>query len=158
LIPILVLWIAPTVKTVIMNFELPSEVQDYLSRLDAFINEIILPLQRKDDNEHFFDHHREPSRTQWHNQGLPTENWENLLRRARALADQAGFYRFACPKEYGGSGTDSLNLYMCAIRYHLASHPVYGGGVSLANDLQTEHSVGGNNPFIIMLCHYGSVE
>ncbi|KAL6407391.1 acyl-CoA dehydrogenase [Ilyonectria robusta] len=141
-----------------MNFELPSEVQDYLSRLDAFINEKILPLQRKDDNERFFDHRREASRTQWNNQGLPEEDWEALLHQTKRLADEAGFYRFPCPKEYGGSGHTSLNLYMCAIRYHLASHPVYGGGVSLANDLQSEHSVVGNNPFVIMLHHYGTPE
>lgn len=47
---------------------------------------------------------------------------------------------------------------MCAIRYHLASHHVYEGGASLANDLQTEHSVVGNTPFVIMLYHYGSTE
>lgn len=139
-----------------MNFELPVEVQDYLSRLDTFINETILPLQRKDDNERFFDHRREDSRTQWTNQGLPTEEWERLLRQAKSLADEAGFYRFACPEEYGGSGCASLNLHMCAIRYHLSSHAVYGGGVSLANDLQNEHSVVGNNPFVIMIHHYGT--
>ncbi|EXJ71191.1 acyl-CoA dehydrogenase [Cladophialophora psammophila CBS 110553] len=141
-----------------MNFELPSEVRDYLSRLDRFINDTILPLQRTNDNDRFFDHRREASRTQWTNHGLPTEDWENLLSRAKQLSDRAGFYRFACPKEYGGSGNASLNLYMCAIRYHLTSHPVYGGGVSLANDLQSEHSVVGNNPFIIMIYHYGTPE
>jgi alkylation response protein AidB-like acyl-CoA dehydrogenase len=141
-----------------MNFELPTEVTGYLARLDAFINTTILPLQHRDDNNRFFDHRRESSRTQWDNQGLPTGDWETLLQQARTLADEAGFYRFACPKEYGGSGTTSLNLYMCAIRYHLAAHLVYGGGVSLANDLQNEHSVVGNNPFIIMLYHYGTPE
>lgn len=141
-----------------MNFELPTEVKDYLTSLDAFIEKSILPLQHKDDNNRFFDHRRESSRTQWNNQGLPTDEWEKLLQQASALADQAGFYRFACPKEYGGSGTASLNLYMCAIRYHLASHPIYGGGVGLANDLQNEHSVVGNNPFVIMLYHYGTPE
>ncbi|KAL4802554.1 acyl-CoA dehydrogenase/oxidase [Aspergillus unguis] len=139
-----------------MDFELPAEVQDYLSRLDTFIETTILPLQRKDDNERFFDHRREASRTQWTNQGLPTKEWEQLLRKTKNLADEAGFYRFACPKEYGGSGSSMLNLYMCAIRYHLSSHPVYGGGVSLANDLQNEHSVVGNNPFLIMIYHYGT--
>ncbi|KAJ5661530.1 acyl-CoA dehydrogenase [Penicillium maclennaniae] len=139
-----------------MNFELPPDVREYLSRIDTFINDKILPLQHKDDNNRFFDHRREASRTQWNNQGLPTEEWEQLLRQAKALADQAGFYRFACPKEYGGSGSDSQNLYMCAIRYHLSSHPVYGGGLSLANDLQNEHSVVGNNPFVIMIYHYGT--
>ncbi|KAF9891536.1 hypothetical protein FE257_004003 [Aspergillus nanangensis] len=139
-----------------MNFELPSQVRDYLQRLDTFIIDTVLPLQCKNGNERFFDHRREASRTQWTNQGLPTEDWEQLLHQAKALADQAGFYRFACPREYGGSGSDALNLYMCAIRYHLSSHPVYGGGVSLANDLQNEHSVVGNNPFIIMIYHYGT--
>lgn len=86
-----------------MNFELPAEVQAFLSRLDSFINKTILPLQHKDDNNRFFDHRRESSRTQWDNKGLPTEAWDDLLRQAKTLADQAGFYRFACPPEYGGS-------------------------------------------------------
>lgn len=47
---------------------------------------------------------------------------------------------------------------MCAIRFHLASHPVYGGGVSLANDLQNEHSVVGNFPDVLMLHHFGNEE
>ncbi|KAL3301040.1 acyl-CoA dehydrogenase [Colletotrichum asianum] len=141
-----------------MNFELPQDVRDFLKRLDAFINDAILPLQYENDNNRFFDHHREASRTQWDNQGLPTEDWEALLDKAKRIADKAGFYRFACPKEYGGSCVKNLNLYMCAVRYHLASHPVYGGGVSLANDLQSEHSIVGNMPFMIMLHHYGTVE
>ena len=141
-----------------MNFELPAEVQDYLNRLDAFINKTILPLQHQGDNNRFFDHRRESSRTQWDNQGLPTDEWEQLLKTARQLADEAGFLQFASPKEYGGSGSASLNLHMCAIRHHLSSHPVYGGGVSLANDLQNEHSVVGNNPFVLMLYHYGTPE
>lgn len=47
---------------------------------------------------------------------------------------------------------------MTAIRFHLASHPVYGGGLGLANDLQNEHSVIGNFPDILMLHHFGSEE
>ncbi|KAF9878301.1 hypothetical protein CkaCkLH20_04339 [Colletotrichum karsti] len=141
-----------------MNFELPEEVQDYLKQIDSFIKDAILPLQHENDNDRFFDHRREASRTQWDNQGLPTEDWEALLDKTKKIADKAGFYCFACPKEYGGSGVKTLNLYMCAVRYHLASHPVYGGGVSLANDLQSEHSIVGNMPFILMLHHYGTAE
>lgn len=141
-----------------MNFELPLEVRDYLSQLDKFITRTMIPLQKKDDNERFFDHRREASRTQWNNQGLPTNEWESLLKQAKDLADQAGFYRFACPKEFGGSGNESLNLFMCTVRYHLSSHPVYGGGVSLANDLQSEHSMVGNLPFVILINHYGTPE
>lgn len=47
---------------------------------------------------------------------------------------------------------------MSAIRLHLASHPVYGGGVSLANDLQNEHSIVGNFPDVLMLHHFGNEE
>lgn len=139
-----------------MNFNPPAELQQYISQLDAFIQGTILPLQHKDDNNRFFDHRREPSRTQWDNQGLPTEDWENLLTQARTLADKAGFYRFPLPKAHGGQGHPDTNLWMCAIRFHLASHPVYGGGVSLANDLQNEHSVVGNFPDFLMMYHWGN--
>lgn len=141
-----------------MNFDLPADLQAYIKRIDAFIDDKILPLQHADGNNRFFDHRRESSRTQWDNGGLPTHDWEQLMTQAKRLSDEAGFFRFAYPKEYGGQGHPQTNIYMCAIRYHLASHPVYGGGVSLANDLQSEHSVVGNNPIVIMLHHYGTKE
>lgn len=47
---------------------------------------------------------------------------------------------------------------MSAIRYHLASHPVYGGGLGLANDLQNEHSIIGNFPDVLMIHHFGTEE
>lgn len=139
-----------------MNFALPDALQQHLAKLDAFVHQTILPLQHRNDNNRFFDHRREPSRTQWHNQGLPTPEWEALLDAARTLADEAGFFRFPIPVEYGGHGHPDTNLWMCAMRYHMASHPVYGGGVSLANDLQNEHSVVGNFPDLLMLHHWGS--
>ena len=135
-----------------MDFELPADLQEYISKLDAFINSEILPIQQ--DNIQFFDHRREPSRTQWDNGGLPTPEWEALMGRARSIADKAGFYRFPLPKQFGGQ--EGSNLWMCALRYHMASHPVYGGGVSLANDLQSEHSVVGNFPDFLMLYHWGN--
>lgn len=139
-----------------MNFDLPPDLVAYIAKIDKFIDSTILPLQHKDDNNRFFDHRRESSRTQWDNKGLPTPDWEALLVQARKLADEAGFYRFPIAKQFGGQEHPQLNLYMCAIRFHLASHPVYGGGVSLANDLQNEHSVVGNFPDILMLYHFGS--
>lgn len=137
-----------------MNFDLPADLQSYLAELDSFIHKQILPLQEK--NIQFFDHRREPSRTQWSNGGLPTPEWEDLLRQAWRIADAAGFFRFPLPKRLGGQGNKDTNLWMCAIRYHLASNAAYGGGVSLANDLQTEHSVVGNFPDLLMLEHWGS--
>lgn len=139
-----------------MDFNLPDELQEYISKLDAFIQSTILPLQHTDDNNRFFDHRREPSRTQWDNEGLPTPEWEALLTKARNLADKAGFYRFPIPPQYGGQGHPDTNLWMCAVRYHMASHPIYGGGVSLANDLQNEHSVVGNFPDFLMLHYWAS--
>ncbi|KAI1360174.1 butyryl-CoA dehydrogenase [Xylaria arbuscula] len=141
-----------------MNFELPEDLQQYIAKLDTFIAAQILPLQHQDDNNRFFDHRREPSRTQWNNGGLPSSEWEALLAQARRLADEAGFYRFPLPREYGGHGHRDTHLWMCALRYHMASHPVYGGGLGLANDLQNEHSVIGNWPDFLMLYHWGSPE
>lgn len=139
-----------------MNFDLPLDLQEYISKLDAFIHGTILPLQHRNDNNRFFDHRREPSRTQWDNYGLPTPEWEDLLAQASTLADDAGFYRLPLPKEYGGQSRLDTNLWMCAIRFHMASNPVYGGGLSLANDLQNEHSVVGNFPDFLMLYHWGT--
>lgn len=53
-----------------MDFSLPPDLVKYLSTLDSFIEERINPLQAKHDNERFFDHRREHSRTDWDNQGL----------------------------------------------------------------------------------------
>ncbi|KAI1943435.1 hypothetical protein LOZ58_002053 [Ophidiomyces ophidiicola] len=139
-----------------MNFDLPRDLQEYLASLDQFIQNTILPLQHTNDNDRFFDHRREYSRTDWENGGVPRKEWDALLEQARALADSAGYYRFALPKRYGGHASASTNLWMCAIRLHLASHPVYGGGLSLANDLQNEHSVVGNFPDVLMLHHFGN--
>ncbi|KAJ5758982.1 hypothetical protein N7520_006138 [Penicillium odoratum] len=141
-----------------MNFDLPAELKSHLQSIDSFINSIIIPLQHAEDNNRFFDHRREHSRTDWDNDGNPRPEWETLLSRARQLSDEAGFYRFALPKQYGGEEHPSTNLWMSAIRYHLSSHPTYGGGLGLANDLQNEHSIVGNFPDIYMIHHFGSEE
>ena len=139
-------------ETTAMNFDLPANLQEYIDRLNSFINSKILPLQQ--ETIKFFDHRREPSRTQWDNGGLPTTEWEALLTRARTIADEAGFFRFPLPRIYGGQ--DGSNLWMCVLRYHMTSHPAYGGGVSLANDWQNEHSIVGNFPDVLMLYHWGN--
>ena len=51
--------------------------------------------------------------------------------------------------EWGGKG--GSNLAMAIIREHLAAK-----GLGLHNDLQTEHSVVGNNPFIIMFKEFAT--
>jgi acyl-CoA dehydrogenase len=132
-----------------MDFALPQSLVDYLAELDAFIEAEIKPLERKNDNTRFFDHRREHARTDWDNQGLPRKEWEELLGEARGLANAAGHLRYGWPKEWGGKG--GTNLDMAVIREHLAAK-----GLGLHNDLQTEHSIVGNNPFIIMFKEFAT--
>ncbi|OHD06168.1 acyl-CoA dehydrogenase family protein [Sphingopyxis sp. RIFCSPHIGHO2_12_FULL_65_19] len=126
-----------------MDFAVPADLQAYLDELDAFIEAEIRPLEEADDNIRFFDHRREHSRTDWDNQGLPRHEWEQLLKQATRKADAAGHWRFSAPKKYGGQ--DGSNLWMAVIREHLAAK-----GLGLHNDLQNEHSIVGNFPFVEM--------
>ena len=82
--------------------EVPEELQQLLAEIDAFIEAEIRPLEEIDDNIRFFDHRREDARTDWDRGGLPNDEWENLLHRAKRLADAAGLYRYPFPVEYGG--------------------------------------------------------
>ena len=133
-----------------MDFDLPGELTAYLAELDAFIAAKIVPLQAQDDNERFFDHRREWARTDFDKGGLPRVEWEALLREARRRADKAGHLRFALPTEYGGQGGG--NLWMAVIREHLAAK-----GLGLHNDLQNEHSIVVNNPFVLVIRVFGTL-
>jgi acyl-CoA dehydrogenase len=133
----------------IMNFDIPEKIQNTLSELDAFIEREIMPLQHQDDNDRFFDHRREDARTDWDRDGLPNEEWEALLHEARRRADAAGHHRYPLPREYGGQ--DGTNLGMAIIREHLACK-----GLGLFNDLQTEHSIVGNNVGLLLMLAYGN--
>ena len=132
-----------------MNFDIPKDLADYLRELDEFIEQTIKPLENRDDNIRFFDHRREDARTDWERGGLPNAEWEALLARAKRLADDAGHYRYAIPKAYGGR--DGTNLGMAIIREHLAAK-----GLGLHNDLQTEHSIVGNNVGALLMLAYGT--
>ncbi len=134
-----------------MDFELPKDLVDYLAELDDFIETVIKPLENKDDNIRFFDHRREDARTDWERGGLPNEEWEALLRQMRDLADEAGHYRYAFPKEYGGK--EGTNFGMAVIREHLARK-----GLGLHNDLQNESSVVGNNVGLLLMLEHGTEE
>ena len=134
-----------------MTFDLPPKLVAYLAELDAFIAAEIAPLQARDDNARFFDHRREHARTDWDNQGLPRPEWEALLGEARKLADAAGHYRYAWPSDMGGK--DGSNFDMAVIREHLAAK-----GLGLFNDLQNEHSIVGNNPFVLAFKAFATPE
>ena len=134
-----------------MDFDIPEDIEALLKRLDIFIDDVIKPLEQTDDNERFFDHRREDARTDWERDGLPNEAWEALLDKAKRLADDAGFYRYPFPKQYGGM--DGTNLGMAIIREHLATK-----GLGLHNDLQNEHSIVGNNVGLLLMLEYGTDE
>jgi alkylation response protein AidB-like acyl-CoA dehydrogenase len=134
-----------------VDFELPVELRQRLADLDDFIEREIVPLQRQDDNERFFDHRREWARTDFEAGGTPRREWEELLKEMFRRADRAGWLRYGLPKEVGGSG--GSNLDMAVIREHLAYR-----GLGLHNDLQNESSVVGNFPFAHMLLEFGSAE
>ena len=134
-----------------MDFDIPADIAELLQRLDKFIDDVIKPLEQQDDNIRFFDHRREDARTDWERGGLPNEEWEQLLFKAKRLADDAGFYRYPLAKEYGGM--DGTNLGMAIIREHLAVK-----GLGLHNDLQNEHSIVGNNVGLLLMLEYGTEE
>ncbi len=132
-----------------MNFDIPADLRDYLAELDHFIEREIKPLEEADDNIRFFDHRREDARTDWERGGLPNEAWEELMAEARRRADAAGHYRYPFPKAYGGK--EGTNLGMAVIREHLAAK-----GLGLHCDLQTEHSIVGNNVGLLLMLEYGT--
>lgn len=134
-----------------MDFEIPQKLREYLAVLDDFIEKEIKPLENQDDNIRFFDHRREHARTDWDNEGLPREEWEDLLREMRKRADAAGHLRYALPEEYGGQ--NGTNLDMAVIREHLATK-----GLGLHNDLQNESSIVGNMPQVLMFRDFGTPE
>ena len=134
-----------------MDFALPPDLIAYLAELDTFIETRIRPIEQRDDNMRFFDHRREYARTDWDAGGLPKHEWEELLGEARRVADAAGHYRYAWPESMGGKG--GSNLAMAVIREHLAAK-----GLGLHNDLQNEHSIVGNNPFILLFKEFATPE
>jgi alkylation response protein AidB-like acyl-CoA dehydrogenase len=134
-----------------VDFSLPPALTTLLGELDAFIDAEITPLQEQDDNQRFFDHRREFARTDVEHGGVPSREWEELLREAVRRADGAGFYRYSLPEELGGR--NGSNLDMAVIREHLAHR-----GLGLHNDLQNEHSVVGNLVFPHLLHLFGTPE
>ena len=88
-----------------MNFDIPQDIADFLQEVDDFIEAKIKPLEQTNDNIRFFDHRREDARTDWERDGLPNEEWEQLLGQAKKLAIEAGIFSYPFPKEHGGRRT-----------------------------------------------------
>ena len=83
-----------------MNFDIPEDISNFLNELDAFIEAKIKPLEQADDNIRFFDHRREDARTDWERDGLPNEQWEQLLQQAKQLAIEAGSSAASCATDW----------------------------------------------------------
>lgn len=130
---------------------IPDAIAADLREIDAFIEREIRPLEREGDNARFFDHRREMARTDLARDGLPSEEWEALLREAMRRSDDAGLLRYALPEELGGRGAS--NLAMAIVREHLNRMPI-----GLHNDPQSEMSIIGNFVFAFLLNEFGSPE
>jgi alkylation response protein AidB-like acyl-CoA dehydrogenase len=132
-----------------MDFAIPEETRKRIDALDAFIEAEVRPLEEEGDNVRFFDHRREFARTDLERDGIPAEEWEELLGEVRRRADAAGFWRFALPAELGGS--DGSNLEVAILREHLAHR-----GLGLHNDLQNEFSVIANLMVVELVQAFGT--
>jgi alkylation response protein AidB-like acyl-CoA dehydrogenase len=129
--------------------DLPQDIADLLQEIDAFIEAEIRPLEAEDDNARFFDHRREYSRTDFERGGIPRREWEALLEEMVARADRAGLFRYALPEELGGRG--GSNLAMAIVREHLNRL-----GIGLHNDPQSEISMIGNFPSVLLAHEFGT--
>ncbi len=122
-------------------------MDDVLAEIDDFIAREVEPLER--EHPQFLDHRREFARTDVARDGVPTQEWEQLLREVRRRADAAGLLRYALPEELGGRA--ATNLQMAIVREHLNRRPI-----GLHNDPQSEASIIGNFPTVILLHEFGS--
>jgi len=118
-----------------------------LAEIDDFIATQVEPLER--EHPQFLDHRREFARTDLARDGAPSEEWEQLLREVRRRADAAGLLRYALPAELGGR--DASNLDMAIVREHLNRRPI-----GLHNDPQSEASIIGNFPTVVLLHEFGN--
>ena len=132
-----------------MSEDLPADAAALLAEIDAFIADQVIPLEAQSDNARFFDHRREYARTDFEAGGIPSSDWEQLLEEMVERADRAGLWRYALPEELGGRG--GSNLLMAIAREHLNRL-----GIGLHNDPQSETSLLGNFPTVILAHEFGT--
>ena len=127
----------------------PGEITEVIEEIDAFIEAEIRPLEREGDNARFFDHRREHARTDFDAGGIPSAEWEALLEEMVSRADRVGLWRYGLPEELGGRCAS--NLALAVVREHLNRL-----GIGLHNDPQSEISMIGNFPTVILVHEFGS--
>jgi acyl-CoA dehydrogenase len=132
-----------------MNEDLSAELTALIEEVDDFIAREIRPLEAEGDNARFFDHRREHARTDFDAGGIPSREWEALLEEMVARADRAGLWRYGLPEELGGRG--GTNFALAVVREHLNRL-----GIGLHNDPQSEVSLIGNFPTVILAHEFGT--
>src|SRR3984893_15236453 len=132
-----------------MTEDLPAEIVAVIAEIDAFIAAEIRPLEQAGDNARFFDHRREYARTDFEAGGVPTVDWENLLAQMTDPGDRAVLWRYVLPEELGGRG--GSNFALAVVREHLNRL-----GIGLHNDPQSEVSLIGNFPTVILAQEFGT--
>lgn len=132
-----------------MSWDTPADVQDFINRMDDFIEREYKPIEQ--ENPQFFDHRKEYFRTDWERDGVESQEWLDILHRARRLSDEAGFLRYGLPTELGGQ--NGTNLAMALIREHLLTK---GSGLHFPH--ANEASVVGNFPLALVFNEFGTQE
>jgi hypothetical protein len=146
----------PSYKAPIRDFKFALneflEIQNYSNEIEGLKDlSIIDPIL--EEGARFAEEILFPLNAVGDKQGLRFENNQVFLPDGFVEAYKtyvaSGWASFACTKEYGGQ--DGTNLAMAVIREHLAAK-----GLGLHNDLQNEHSIVGNNPFILMFKEFAT--
>ncbi len=81
-----------------------EEIAALIAEVDEFIAAEIRPLEERDDNARFLDHRREYSRTDFEAGGIPSREWEALLRRGDGRADRGRALALRAAGRAGRSG------------------------------------------------------
>jgi acyl-CoA dehydrogenase len=85
-----------------MDFSIPDHLNQLRQRVRQFVDEVVIPLERLDDDE----------------RGFPVEQLAELHRQAKA----AGIFAPQLPQEYGGLGVETLG--MCLLFEEAGRSPV----------------------------------
>ena len=131
-----------------MNFDLPDHLPPLLTRMDAFIEAEIVPLQAQ--HPQFFDERREFARTDMDRGGLPSREWEDLLGAdARGSPTRPAGCATACQRRLAARTAATWTWPSSASTWPPA-------GLGLHNDLQDESSIVGNFPIVLMMERFGT--
>ena len=129
--------------------ELPRGGAGLMEEIDAFIESEVRPLEAKATTPASSIIGASTLRTDFEAGGIPRREWEELLEEMVERADRAGLWRYALPEELGGRGGSNLTL--AIVREHLNRL-----GIGPHNDPQSEISLIGNFPTVILAHEFGT--